>query len=247
MSNSHTFALFVKDAYLERYALGSIISLDDDVVYHRLVRVLRVEKGEVLIIFDGSQYVEGIVRAISKQTVSLCVQKKCLVDEYRPEIIAALPLLKREDLHDAINGLVQVGVSAIQLVVSNKSQKSFDICKDKKRLESIVIAACEQSKNFLLPSIFPPITLTSLLQEYAAFRSILFHPTGISSADYFSTIDRSLKRYLLIVGPEGDFDQQEQSLMSNKGVMSVKLTPTILRAAKAAQLGVGIFRSMLSD
>lgn len=245
VSTTHVFAIYSPQKDFIRATLGATISVADQVAYHRIVRVLRLSQNDTLILFDGHISATCIITAITKQAITCVVRDVDQVVAHEPEIVAALPYLKRDDLHDAINGLVQMGVSRIQLVTTKKSQQAFDTVRDQTRLDNVVIAAAEQSKNFCLPRVVAPLPLQQLFAQYKEYAYILFHPTGISCKKYFAHAV-PVKRYLVLVGPEGDFDESEQQFIGHVGAISICLTPTILRAATAMQLGVGMLRSLVT-
>ena len=109
-----------------------------------------------------------------------------------------------------------------------------------------MISAAEQSKNFSFPTLQEPVTL----QEYCALTQqektdkIFFDPAGEHVAHVIKKLHTShCSNFVLMVGPEGDLQQEEKKLLHTHGFQFCALTPTILRASQAVAISVGIFRS----
>jgi 16S rRNA (uracil1498-N3)-methyltransferase len=100
------------------------------------------------------------------------------------------------------------------------------------RLEKLAIGAMKQSLKATLPVIHP---LTS-------FRNILLTSNG--SENYIAYVDpdnthqlknlvKPASTYLVLIGPEGDFSEEELTLAEAKGFLKVSLGPSRLRTETA--------------
>ncbi len=150
-------------------------------------------------------------------------------------------MLKRDALEDALYACVELGANIVQLVFTEKVHRSWGGQKELERLQRIIIAAAEQSKNFAIPVLSEPVQLDALSFNVSDTH-ILFEPSGGSLPEILETVQKP-KKLVLAIGPEADLSQREKNFLINNGFILCKLTSTILRARQAVVLGLGIFRS----
>lgn len=234
---AHEFALYVP-ALMSDIKKDDIVTLADADIVHRISRVLRLDIDDRLVLFDRSRHCLVSVKAITKQHVQIQVIAQALHEKFRSHITLLLPLIKREALDQAIYSAVELGVNHIQLIYTQKVQRSWQE-KELTRLEHVMIAAAEQSKNFLLPTIVRPISL----QDVSFSGLILFF--DVQGQPYVQQLGaaKSPEAYTIIVGPEGDLTESEKFYLQQQQVAFVRLTPTILRVQQAVALAIGIVRS----
>lgn len=222
--------------------------VDDEILCHRVSKILRLEGGDELVFFDREMNARCMLRMMQGKrriVFQLLTKEKNAV--LVPRVTCVLPLLKRDDFESAVYMLAELGVNDIQLVLTEKSVRSWGKEKEYERLERIIIAAAEQSKYFAMPIIHAPILLDKLcvpLQKNNAVK-IYFDGEGEPLLHQVNRVARSAsKDYILMVGPEGDLTANEKQLMRDVGFAFCRLTPTTLRAVHAVCLGVGVFRSL---
>jgi 16S rRNA (uracil1498-N3)-methyltransferase len=238
--DKHIFALYVPNFWNEKSKIGTIAKVVDQEIVHRLVKVLRIEVAQQFIFFD--QVNHGIVEvvAISKKDVSVTIKSFEKTSKQSSEVVFFLPLLKKEALEEAVYSLTEVGVSQIQLVVTQKSRQKLLHEKELQRLESIIVAAAEQSKNYNFPKIFPPVHLFDLELDAGCLK-IIFDPQGQS---FFDLRAKSLpqEKIYLLVGPEAGLTLEELQQLENLSFQKCHLTSTILRAVQAVAVGAALFK-----
>jgi 16S rRNA (uracil1498-N3)-methyltransferase len=247
---SHEFSLYWSQA---SHILGSVkngesVANDDLNIYHRIVRVLRLKENERLIIFDRiSHFKVQLETCVKKNTFILKVIERALNIQYKPAITFFLPVLKREALEHSIYSLVELGATDIRLMITHKTQRIWGGDKEFERLQSIMISAAEQSKNYAFPVLHEPQLFNDLLEIFSMnCCSFFFDPDG---QDIFTMLqilrNEKSDAIFLMVGPEGDLTLEEKDALRGKNVQFCRLTPTILRALQAVALSMGIFRSLL--
>lgn len=236
--SKHIFSLYY-------HALHNVISekefaFKDPELWTRLIKVLRLRPNEEFILFNKTH--NALLRTssdilLNKRIVCGTVEK---VESNKPTtstITLYLPILKKEAFEDALYVAAEVGVQAIVPVITEKSQSDIGE-KEKARLEKIIIAACEQAKNFFIPELLSPILLSS----------IIFDGTKIGFCEDGAPVETlipSLKTSPLavILGPEAGFTDNEKTILLQNGFCFYKLTPTILRSRDAVTIGLGLIRS----
>lgn len=241
----HEFALFVSgisnlDMQTEQYII------EDKQLVHRISRILRLHPDDNLILFDSYIHLAVRVGSIEKKRI-VCTVKS--IEKNRvimPYITVWLPLLKREAFEQAIYSLVELGVNEIQLVHVAKEQRYWHGAKELTRIQNIMVAAAEQSKNFSIPQVHEPKILDQL-QGAKDCPHLFFDVKGEPLLEVVQTLRKDKhNRYVLLVGPEGDLTESEKYQLQQASFRFVYLTPTVLRAQQALVVGVGALRSLLS-
>lgn len=248
---SHEFAFFVMhlNAACAQKSTPFIYTLNDEELVHRIVQVLRLKKDDTGIFFDGQVHATVTIGEIIKnKTINVRIEKVVSTVALKPTITFLLPILKKEALEEAVYALVETGVNRIVLVTSTKTQRHWGGQKEMLRLQRIIIAAAEQSKQFSPVELIEPMALKQACDEYVSSKkaAIFFDAYGIALTNSFllkkDTVHESI---VALIGPEGDLTEQEKQLIDEYGFVRIKLTPTILRASQAAALGAGIIRSLV--
>lgn len=245
-TEKHQFALHHSDLFdeISNAVSGTEIVINDSDLAHRLITILRLELGQSFILFDKKMHaVVSLSGSIKNKLIKVKLEEKSYNKVLKPHITFLVPLLKKESLETALYSLTEIGVSAIQLLYTNKSQQRYTQ-KELERYQKIMIAAAEQSKNFNYPVLSAPqFFSTHLLALPADVPKLFFDPAGKNYGEQLSAITKSAQEIILAIGPEGDLTQLEKDLLKQHSFSFTALTPTILRACQAAALAAGIVRS----
>lgn len=247
--DKHLFAVFVGNLFVHQKPRANVVTtLTDQDVVHRIVTVLRMQIGEELQLFDDHDYYLAKIIDIKKnKVITLQIISVSANPKPKLEINFLLPLLKKEALEETIYSLTEIGVSSIQLLITDKSQKNLSD-KDVARLKKIQIAAAEQSKNFNIPVIAAPMTLERFCSENKlnGIPALLFDPEGKLILELLTEIQqKKISKVFCAIGPEGGLTTAEIQLLMQYGFRMCKLTSTTLRALQAAAVGAGLLASIL--
>lgn len=229
----HEFALYSPGKPFAKGPCGIV----DVALVHRIVHVLRLKKDDTLILFTREQHALFVITAVGKKEITGLIKSVTPNQQYCPSITLLLPLLKKEALEHAIYGAVEVGVTKIQLVLTEKVQRAWGGKQELERLERIIVAAAEQSKCFSFATISAPIALEKALQEHNDKKILYADPAG-------APIAKVTEPVVLLVGPEGGLTVQEELLLKNQQGQPICLGPTILRAQQAAITFVSLVRAL---
>lgn len=236
----HQFACFIP--HLVKNNKNAPFSIEDETIIHRLKTVLRLEPGEAILVFNRDFQATFEIREFLKKSIQGTLSA-CLPHDQKNSrnVTVFLPLLKKEHLQEALYGLCEVGVYAIQLIHVQKAHVKIWSPKDHEKAEKIIIAAAEQSKNFTYPILLVPISLEqALAKSQNNHMKLMLDAQGESAFFLHETID-SNQQVSLFVGPEGGFTDKEKELLLKSNVVSCKLTQTILRAYQAAIVGAAFW------
>jgi 16S rRNA (uracil1498-N3)-methyltransferase len=249
--NSHVFAFYTElVSTLLSSAQQNVYPLHDPELVHRLAVVVRMQKGDTLVLFDTqSHIIARIVSFEGRKVVLVEVLEIHKNRELHPEIQWVLPLLKREAFETALYTLTEMGATSIQPVITQKTARLWGGEKEAMRSKKIMIAAAEQSKQFALPTLYPIIPFELwLLKNYGPTTAkIFFDPLGSSLREELLHLDREKNPEIIaLAGPEGDLTTEEKKRLIDQGFRLCALTPTILRAEQAVAVGLGALRSYLA-
>lgn len=233
----HEFALFYKD--LPNCTQGMNLTIVQEDIVHRIVHVLRLKEKEQCVFFAHARWARVSLQSITKK---MCIVH---VDEYAicettlaHKRIMIIPVLKRDALESALYQVAAAGVTAIQLVYTKKT-RTLQGKKEHERLERIIIAAAEQSKNFTFPLLYAPVPLDVALAQYASYPVKLY--ADVSGKPLFTYYQQMQGQDVVcMVGPEGDLLEDEKDQARKAGFVFFTLTRTVLTAEQAASLSAGI-------
>lgn len=220
---------------------GDEIVLDDHRASH-IVKILRSEEGDVLKVgvVNGMRG-EGTIMSIKKKFPHRVVLTVCLVDQPQPkpaiDLILALPrpiMLKR-----ILSQVTALGIGHLYLINANRVEKSFweSNLLTEEEYRKHLITGLEQCVDTRLPSIslherFKPFVedvLPEKLQHYS--HCLVADPSGENVLK--KSIDASVGRLVLAVGPEGGWVDYELEKFRGCGFSICTIGDRILKVDTA--------------
>lgn len=216
-------------------SLNETLSLPEN-VFHHWVRVLRAQTGEQAILFNGQggEYIATLTD-VQKKTASV------LLGEFNAEnrtpgyqVTLGQVMSKGDRMDYAIQKATELGVYAIQLLVSERCEMRLKYERDQKKIEhwqQVAIAACEQCGMNQVPQILPPL---SLQEWFSQLESIEARKLVLAPARHPVSFTMPFPQSLyLLVGPEGGLSSAEIELASSKNFECWTLGERILRTETA--------------
>lgn len=241
---------------LTRIHVPAALQVDAEVMLkpsaaNHLVRVLRLNIGAALLVFDGQGHQHHAqISSINGSKVSVRVGAALPSNTESPVHITLVQGISRGERMDwTLQKATELGVSAIVPVLTARSVVRLDEQQAQKKLEhwqNIVIGACEQSGRSVVPSVHAPVTLSSYLatQRNDVLRLIL---DPAASASLASVANNASNNIELLIGPEGGFDDEEVLLAEQAGFTPVGLGPRILRTETAAVVALTVLQALGGD
>lgn len=227
-------------------ALG-MTQLEEDASHH-LARVLRAAVNDEIILFngEGSEY-HACIRAINKKNVDVEILKVVARDVESPvKMILAQGIARGEKMDLIIQKAVELGVSDIYPIISERCNVRLDEKREQKRLQhwqAVVISACEQSGRNRLPVLHAPEKLDVWLESVVAEHKFILSPH----------VDGKLKNLgnpasiAILVGPEGGFSEQEVKSALRRQFTALQLGPRVLRTETAALAALSVLQYQCGD
>jgi 16S rRNA (uracil1498-N3)-methyltransferase len=221
-----------------------------DAASARHVRVLRLDAGDELTLFDGTG---GEWRARVAQTrkdaVIVDVLEHAAVERelaVQVHLAAGMPANDRMDF--LVEKAVELGAASIQPLVTTRSILRIGndrAAKKQAHWQAIMVAACEQCGRNRVPVVHAVRTLPAWLDALAdpqptAEQRVLLSPrasgrddAAASPADAAVPAPHAGAIVITLSGPEGGLDANEEQLASARGFVAWALGPRILRAETA--------------
>ena len=178
----------------------------------------------------------GTVEEVTRQPPSMrvSVEHCSLVRAPATEVVLATALPKGDRLNTLLDMATQLGMQVFQPLdcirsVVRHQQKMTD------RFRRVVMSAAKQCRQTRFPRIEEPRSVQQLLAGNGHDAAVIYgEPSGDSLCLAAQGIIRKPPRVVIVVGPEGGFDNGELELLRNCSAMAVNCGSLILRTETAA-------------
>jgi len=213
---------------------------------HHLSRVLRVEVGQKLTLFDGEgTRAKGVIDTITKREITVRVAERETIEPPAVAITLIQAICKPDRFEMILQKATELGVQTIQPVVTqNASLPSGKIEKMVNRSEAIIRNASQQCGTAWLPKFQPLEKISSIFPNLGDFDAVFIgslHPDAKPFKESFQTLEKSeIQRVALLIGPEGDFTEEEVDAAVEAGAIPVTFGKQILRTETAAIFGLSV-------
>jgi 16S rRNA (uracil1498-N3)-methyltransferase len=220
---------------------------------HHATRVLRLEAGDAVLLFngDGAEY-SGVIARVARERVTVEVTGREAVDREPPLAVTLAQGVSSGDRMDyTLQKAVELGVASIQPLSASRSVVKLDAERAERRLahwRTVVTGACEQSGRNRVPAVAPVMPLSGWLGREPAARGaalpLLLSPRAERR---LRDLSRPAGGIELLAGPEGGFAPGEESMALSAGYTAVRLGPRILRTETAAVAALAAIQALWGD
>ncbi|EZQ10537.1 16S rRNA (uracil(1498)-N(3))-methyltransferase [Acinetobacter sp. Ver3] len=212
-----------------------------ETVFHHWVKVLRAQVGEKATLFNGQggEYQVELTEA-NKKTASVLVQEFNPTNR-SPNFNALLgQVMSKGDRMDyAIQKAVELGVSEIQLLTSERCEMRLKYDRDQKKLDhwqGVAIAACEQCGLNIVPKILAPLPLAQWLNSELPETKLVLAP----NKDEVDVLKDASSNIALLIGPEGGLSEAEIQSANQHGFINWCIGERVLRTETAPVVALSI-------
>ena len=232
---------------MPRFYIETELAVDTQVeltetVFHHWVKVLRAQVGETATLFNGQggEYEAELIE-VNKKTAQVQI-KSFNPDNRTPSFNALLgQVMSKGDRMDyAIQKAVELGVTNIQLLTSERCEMRLKYDRDQKKLDhwqSIAIAACEQCGMNKVPNVLAPISLTDWVKSAQLPQSrFVLAP----NKDQENVVLNSQPDLALLIGPEGGLSEAEIDAANQNHFQNWCIGDRVLRTETAPVVALSI-------
>jgi 16S rRNA (uracil1498-N3)-methyltransferase len=223
------------------------IIITDKEAFKKLTKVLRMQVGDVFVIFDntGEEY-EVRIQAIKGKQIACSLVSRLDVDrELGLEIKLYQSLLKKDKLEWLCQKVTEIGVKRIIPVISeNCVVKELNLNKSS-RYKKIIEEATIQSGGKIPPGFESALRFEDAIKKLnPRDLNLICHEQEKDNALIDILEGQSARTINLFIGPEGGFSQFELDLARQHSLVTVSLGKRILRAETAAIVACGIISQL---
>ncbi|MBI1451039.1 MULTISPECIES: 16S rRNA (uracil(1498)-N(3))-methyltransferase [Acinetobacter] len=219
-----------------------------ETVFHHWVKVLRAQTGESATLFNGQggEYEVTLVD-VAKKSASVAVN--VFNPTNRTPAFSALlgQVMSKGDRMDyAIQKAVELGVSEIQLLTSERCEMRLKYDRDQKKLDhwqGIAIAACEQCGLNVVPKILAPISLDKWLASNLPQTKLVLAP----NKDQTDVLANATPNIALLIGPEGGLSEAEIDSANQAGFTNWCIGERVLRTETAPVVALSILNYRMTN
>ncbi len=197
------------------------------------VRVLRMKKGDPVRIIDGKgNLFEGIITDPDARGCSVRILNKKENFEKRSYSlhIAISPLRNPGRLEWFTEKCVELGTDEITPLICRNTEK-HNIRTD--RLQNLIISAMKQSVKTNLTKLNNPVGFNDFISTERKGKLIIAHCNHRFSRNSIKDIYDKGEDAVILIGPEGDFSEEEILAATGRAYCPVHLGPSRLRTETA--------------
>lgn len=204
-----------------------------------LTQVLRVRRGDEIVIFDGAgRRATAEVLDFSRDHVGIHIGEFALSTPPKPRIALAQAIPKGKTMDLIVRKAVELGVASIQpLVTRHTVVKPAESKIDK--WQRAALEACKQCGQDTLPDVAETTSFDRWIESLAAptageIRIIASLAPGAQPLREILRSHPHAAAATVMVGPEGDFSERETTAALAAGFLPVTLGSIVLRVETAS-------------
>ncbi len=237
------------------FELGATVTIAGDEARHA-VRVARLRVGERTLIGNGQGVLgRGSVVAVDRERFSVLLDEVVFSEASELELVLVQALAKGDRDERAVEQATEFGVDRILPWQAMRSVSRWDGASsaDKRakgmlKWARIAREAAKQSLRARVPSVGEPVSLSALCEAATTDGTdlLVLHPRGGSRLSEWA--DQNARRsstLMLVVGPEGGFDDSEIDALEAAGAHVLVLGETVLRTSSAGPAALAVLNAAL--
>lgn len=206
--------------------------LEEDEMQH-CVRTLRKGVGDRIVITDGKGAAyEATVLEIERRRVRLGIERP--LEQGRAVLplslhIAIAPTKNMDRMEFLVEKATEIGVASIGLLRCRRSERK-EVRVD--RLEKIIQAAAKQSLQFTFPVLYPMMEVGAYIRQHRQEQNFIAHCQA-DDLPLLVRVCRPVGAIGILIGPEGDFSDEEIAAAEAAGFEAISLGQSRLRTETA--------------
>lgn len=229
----------------------------DGTDYNHIYNVLRMKRGEELLLCDGQD--KEYLCVISGFDTE---HEKVLLDivdifgntrELPSRIILFQGYPKGDKFETIVQKAVELGVFEVVPVMMKRCVVKLDekkAAKKVERLNTIALSAAKQSKRGRIPEVKPVMTMAEAVQYAKQMDYIILPYEQAEGMEYSKKVISGAKNknsIAVFIGPEGGFEPAEVELIEKAGGKTISLGHRILRTETAGMTVLSLLMYLLEE
>ncbi len=195
-----------------------------------IAQVLRMKEGDNIRLTNGAGYIKKASVIVSdKKGTRIRINDTIYINPETSAITIAISLIKNINRFEwFLEKATETGVSAIIPFVSDRTEKQHLRIS---RVRNILVSAMLQSQQAWLPQICEPISLKEVFQK-SYISKYIAHCINDEKKQLSDEVFEK-ENSIILIGPEGDFTQNEIDAAIENNFIPVSLGETRLRTETA--------------
>jgi 16S rRNA (uracil1498-N3)-methyltransferase len=228
--------------FYQTHITESVFKLNEDNARH-VAQVLRMQVGEQILLTNG-QGLCNIVQLseVGKKNVIVNIVKSTQYPIPEKQISLGIAFTKNNSRMEwLLEKITEIGIAHIHPIITQRSEHNKT---NLDRFNKILIAAICQSKQYFLPQLHQPIALNKLVSNSMFNHKFIAHCIPDATKNVLQHYVPFKENAIILIGPEGDFTQQEIDLCIENNYAPVSLGNTRLRTETAGLVGVTLLNNL---
>ncbi|MGL2994641.1 16S rRNA (uracil(1498)-N(3))-methyltransferase [Flavobacterium sp. TSSA_36] len=197
-----------------------------------IIKVLRKKDGDILHVTNGLGF-------LFTTKITLASDTKCTVEiisfeEKKPSPhplhLAVAPTKMNDRYEWFLEKATEIGIQEITPIICDRSERKVI---NKERFERIILTAMKQCNQFYLPKLNDAVSYKEFIKQHQEGALFIAHCEETDKKTLKDSLEINTKTTILI-GPEGDFSENEIQLAISNKYSPVSLGNTRLRTETAA-------------
>jgi 16S rRNA (uracil1498-N3)-methyltransferase len=209
---------------------AGVLELDREESRH-CIKVLRKKEGDAIRLTDGKGFFYEAV--ISDANAKACGFEIASKEELRPDPfhihIALAPTKNLDRTEWFVEKAIEIGVHRISFILCENAERK--VLKTERLLRK-AISAMKQSQQAYLPELGELTDFEAFVQQQKASHQLIAY-LDEQARPYLINAVPPTSDYLVLIGPEGDFSDQEVEQAVARGYQPVSLGNSRLRTETA--------------
>lgn len=211
---------------------GSTFTLSETESRH-CIRVLRMTTGDVIKLIDGSgNLYTGYISDPDPLRCKITITKTITgfgKRNYRLQI-GISPIKNRERFEWFLEKSVEIGIDIITPLICHRSEKNPI---NESRAEKIIISAIKQSVKAYKPELTKPYHFDEFIEIFNSGVCMIPHCSKSFERNKIDSVYSRGRNAVILIGPEGDFTDEEIIRAIERGYIPVHLGESRLRTETA--------------
>jgi 16S rRNA (uracil1498-N3)-methyltransferase len=211
---------------------GNMFTLNEVESKH-IIRVLRMTKGSSVRLIDGKgNLYEGVIENPDQKGCLIRITSVTRNFEKRNYSlhIAISPLKNPERFEWFIEKSVEIGIDEITPLICRNTEKQGI---KPERINNIIISAMKQSLKANITKLNTPCTFENFIKSHSTATGMIAHCNESFIRNKISDTYNKGENAIILIGPEGDFSEEEIKRASANGYRNVHLGTSRLRTETA--------------
>ena len=199
------------------------------------VQVLRMKVGDAVQFVDGNgNWYTGQLATLHKRECRIAIsERKAQAPASKVDLHLAVAPTKNIDRFEwFLEKSTEIGISSVTPLLCQRSERKK---LRPERLERVLIAAMKQSLKAHLPILNPLQKLVDFLPKVSSEQKLIAH-CNPGEKKLLKDIYTAGKNVCILIGPEGDFTEEEVELARQNGFEAISLGEARLRTETAAMV-----------